>query len=115
MKCSRRRRSTWFWVGVILLSISALFWLVVIAAAVAEVQDAGSTILAGLFLSIVFPSGRAFIVCGTAKEDTGGEYFIEGKLTYLIAYFTSSGAPSQKQKGVVELWATKVLTRSMRP
>jgi hypothetical protein len=49
----RRRRSIWTWVGVILLSISALFWLVVIAAKVAEAQDAGSMILAGLFLSIV--------------------------------------------------------------
>jgi hypothetical protein len=37
---------------VILLSISALFWLIVVAAVVAEVQDAGSLILAGLFLSI---------------------------------------------------------------
>ena len=38
--------------GVIILSISALFWLVVIEAAVADAQDAGSVILAGLFLSI---------------------------------------------------------------
>jgi hypothetical protein len=37
----------------ILVSISALFWLIAVAAVVAEVQDAGSMILAGLFLSIV--------------------------------------------------------------
>ena len=33
------------------------------------------------YSSVLFPSGWAFIVCGTTKEDTGGEYFIEGKLT----------------------------------
>jgi len=54
MKYSRRRRrSIWFWVGVIFLSISALFCLIVIAAAVAEAQDRGSVILAGLLFSIV--------------------------------------------------------------
>jgi hypothetical protein len=54
MKYSRRRRrNIWIWVGVILLSISALFWLIAVAAVVAGDQDVGSTILAGLFLSLV--------------------------------------------------------------
>ena len=53
MKYYRRRRSIWFWVGVILISISALFWLVVIAVAVDEFQDAGYMILAGLFFSVI--------------------------------------------------------------
>jgi hypothetical protein len=43
----------WIWGGVILLSISALFWLIVAAAVVVGDQDMGSTILAGLLLSIV--------------------------------------------------------------
>jgi len=49
----RRRRNIWIWVGVILLTISALFWLVVVAGVVAKIQDASSMILAGLLLSIV--------------------------------------------------------------
>jgi membrane-associated HD superfamily phosphohydrolase len=49
----RRRRNIWIWVGVILLSISTLFWLIVAATVVAGGQDAGFMILAGLFLSIV--------------------------------------------------------------
>jgi len=54
MKYSRRRTwNIWIWVGVILLSISALFWLIAVAAVLAEVQHAGSMTLAGLFLSIV--------------------------------------------------------------
>ena len=52
MTYSRRRRSIWFWVGVILLSIGALF-LLIVAAAVGGGQDADSTFLAGLFPSIV--------------------------------------------------------------
>ena len=100
MKYSHTRtRNIWFWVGVILLSISALFWLIAVAAVVAEVKDAGSMILAGAS-SVSLPSERALIVCGTAKEDTGGEYFIEGNLTQLTSHLTSFGAPSQKQKGL---------------
>ena len=54
MKYSRRRRrNIWIGVGIILLSISALFWLIVVAAVVARVQDASSMIFAGLLLSIV--------------------------------------------------------------
>ena len=54
MEYSRgRRRSIWICVGIILLSISALFWLVVVAVVVAGVQDEDSMIFAGLLLSIV--------------------------------------------------------------
>ncbi|UCF57845.1 MAG: hypothetical protein JSW15_05170, partial [Deltaproteobacteria bacterium] len=52
----RRKRNIWIWVGVTLLSISALFWLIVVATVVAGLQDVGFMILAGLFLSIV-PTG----------------------------------------------------------
>ena len=49
----RGRRTIWLWVGVILLSIGALFLLIVAAAVVGGGRDADSTVLAGLFLSIV--------------------------------------------------------------
>ena len=49
----RGRRTIWLWVGVILLSISALFWLILIIAIVADPENAGHKILGGLLFSII--------------------------------------------------------------
>jgi len=48
----RQRKSGWFWVGVTLLSISALLWLTLIVGAVAGPQDIG-TFLGGVLFTVV--------------------------------------------------------------
>ena len=59
---SRGRRAIWLWVGVILLSISALFWLSLIIAIVAEPENVGYIILGGLFFSIIPIGGGIYSV-----------------------------------------------------
>ncbi len=41
------------WIGVILLSISALIWMMLIIAIVAEPEEVGHVILSGLVLTII--------------------------------------------------------------
>ncbi len=47
------RKSGWFWVGVVLLSLSTLFWLMPILMIVGEPEEAASLIGDGLLLSAV--------------------------------------------------------------
>lgn len=48
-----RKRSTWFWVGVIMLSISALWWLIAVIAIVAEPEDVEDTIIGSVILTFI--------------------------------------------------------------
>ena len=50
------RRSRWFWVGVVLLSISALLWLIIIVGIATQPQEAGDAIL-GIIVITVIPIG----------------------------------------------------------
>jgi len=50
------RRYIWLWMGIILLSISALIWMILIIAIVAQPEDASHMILSGLVLTII-PTG----------------------------------------------------------
>jgi len=47
------KRRTWFWVGVTLLSISALWWLIIAVIMAEEPEDVAATIGVGLLLSAV--------------------------------------------------------------
>ncbi len=87
-----KRRRAWFWVGVILLSISALWWLLIIAIAVDEPEEAAETIGVGLLLSAVpigvgiywVRRGRKALVVGVQQnlETTSelGERKVETKM-----------------------------------
>ena len=55
-RSTKERRSIWFWVGVILLAISALFWLMIIIVIGTEPENAGDIIIGGFILTII-PTG----------------------------------------------------------
>lgn len=46
-----QKRSGWFWVGVTLLSISALWWLLIVGIIIDEPEDAAATVGVGILLS----------------------------------------------------------------
>ena len=48
-----RRKGVWFWLGVILLSVSALFWLILISIMIDNGEDIGLYILTGVLLTVV--------------------------------------------------------------
>ncbi len=48
-----RKSRAWFWVGVALLSISALFWLAIISIIVDDPQDIMDSILAGILVTAI--------------------------------------------------------------
>ena len=48
-----QKKRLWFWVGVALLSISALWWLMLIFTAVVDPEDIGDTILGGVVTTVV--------------------------------------------------------------
>ena len=50
---SRRKRIIRLWIGIVLLSISALFWLMLVIAIVAEPEGGREIILSGLVLSSI--------------------------------------------------------------
>ena len=51
MKDPASRKSTWFWVGVTLISLSALFWLIVILTI--ESEGAGEVVLFGVICTAI--------------------------------------------------------------
>ena len=53
MNHPRRKRIIRLWIGIVLLSISALFWLTLIIGIVADPEDAGGAVLSGLLFSII--------------------------------------------------------------
>lgn len=52
-RTTSQKSRAWFWVGVALLSISALFWMAIISIIVDDPQEIGLTILAGISFSAV--------------------------------------------------------------
>ena len=50
---SLAKRIIWLWMGIILLSISAFIWMMLIIAIVAELEGGGHVILSGLVLTII--------------------------------------------------------------
>ena len=50
---SGTKRIIRLWIGVILLSISAFIWMILIIAIVAELEEVGHVILSGLVLTII--------------------------------------------------------------
>ena len=50
---SRTKRIIRLWIGVILLSISAFIWMMLIITIVAELEEVGHVILSGLVLTII--------------------------------------------------------------
>ena len=46
------KRRAWFWVGVTLLSISALFWLILVLATEPEV-DMGENVIGGVIITVI--------------------------------------------------------------
>ncbi|MBL7062167.1 MAG: hypothetical protein ISS54_05470 [Dehalococcoidia bacterium] len=48
-----RRGGAWFWVGVTLLTISAISWLIIILVVLDRSQEAGSVILGGLAVTVI--------------------------------------------------------------
>lgn len=59
------RRDVWFWVGVTLLSLSALFWLIVTITFLGAPEGTGSTIGSGLALSMIpVATGLYYVVRG---------------------------------------------------
>lgn len=48
---SRGKRIIRLWIGIVMLSISALFWMMLIITIVAEPEEPGDVILSGLVLS----------------------------------------------------------------
>lgn len=48
-----RRGGAWFWAGVVLLSISAISWLIIILVVLDRSQEAGSVILGGLAVTVI--------------------------------------------------------------
>lgn len=53
MNHPRRKRIIWLWMGVILFSISAFIWVMLIIAIVAELEEVGHVIFSGLALTII--------------------------------------------------------------
>jgi len=47
------KRIIWLWMGIMLLSLSALIWMMVIIAIAAELEEVGHVILSGLLLTII--------------------------------------------------------------
>ena len=48
-----QKRGVWFWVGVVLLSISALLWLLFILSLIAEPENVGYTLLGAVLVTII--------------------------------------------------------------
>jgi hypothetical protein len=48
---NRRKRAIRLWIGIVLLSISALFWLILVIVVVAAPEEGRTVILSGLVLS----------------------------------------------------------------
>ena len=59
----------WLWMGITLLSISALIWMMLIIAIVAELEEVGHVILSGLVLTIIpIATGIYFVRCGKRRH-----------------------------------------------
>ena len=66
---SRGKRIIQLWIGIVLLSISALFWMILMIVIVAEPEKAGDVILSGLVLSkIPLGLGIYYVRCGKRKH-----------------------------------------------
>ena len=50
---SRRKRIIRLWIGIVLLSVSALFWLMLIIAIASEAEEVDHVIISGLVLSSI--------------------------------------------------------------
>ncbi len=66
---SSGKRIIWLWMGIILLSISALVWMMLIIAIVAELEGMGHVILSGLVLTIIpVTTGIYFVRRGKSRQ-----------------------------------------------
>lgn len=61
------KRIIWLWMGIILLSISALIWMMLIIAIVAELEGPGPVILSGSALTII-PVGAGIYFVSLGKR-----------------------------------------------
>jgi hypothetical protein len=63
------KRIIWVWMGIILLSLSALIWMTLIIAIVAELEGVGHVILSGLVLTIIpVTAGIYFVRRGKSRH-----------------------------------------------
>jgi hypothetical protein len=63
------KRIIWLWMGIILLSISALIWMTLIIAIVAELEGVGHVILSGSVLTIIpVATGIYFVRRGKSRH-----------------------------------------------
>ncbi len=65
---SSGKRIIWLWAGIILLSISALIWMMLIIAIVAEPEGVGRVILSGLVLTIIPVTTGIYFVRGSKRR-----------------------------------------------
>jgi hypothetical protein len=66
---SSGKRIIWLWMGIVLLSISALIWMTLIIAIVAELEGVGHVILSGSVLTIIpVTTGIYFVSLGKRRH-----------------------------------------------
>ena len=88
---SKERRYIWLWVGAILLSISALFWVVLIIWIVAEPEDAVDIILGGLVFSIIPIGVGIYYVRRGKRRYKRRVYFLRESYSYAQTSHKSTG------------------------
>lgn len=66
----RRKRIIRLWIGIVLLSVSALLWMMLIIAIASEAEEVGHVIISGLVLSsIPLGVGIYYVKCGRRRYE----------------------------------------------
>ena len=77
-----QKKGVWFWVGVVLLSVSALWWLLIVLILVSEPEDVAVTVVVSLILTAV-PMGVGIYCMMHGRKPRGVEVQQSPEPTYV--------------------------------
>ncbi len=110
------KRRAWFWVGVVLLSISALWWLLIVLVIVEEPEDIASTVGVGLLFSTLPIAIGIFCVRRGRKAhpDQAEQYFEQANRYADLGQKEEAREMSAVNEEILEVIDTKEMKQSTK-